>query len=135
MLEVDETNVHISWNRPTQPGSPVLTGYKLCCNDSCDVDVKKESANVGVARFKQNKCYNITIYGVSKSGDEHVNGSHSEPVWIVTGNTYGTLLMFLLHSVRWRGRGQCLYSTCGTCMCICCIMYICWLLLSDQSFL
>ena len=86
VVAVDETNVLVSWNRPKQPGSPVLTGYKLCFNGTCDMDVKGESAEVNVAHLKQNECYNITVYAVSETDNTPVEGPHSEHVWILTGD-------------------------------------------------
>ena len=85
VVAVNETNVLVSWNRPKQPGSPALTGYKICFNGACDMDVDGQSAEVSVPPLKQNKCYKVKIYAVSKSNGVLVKGILSEPVWIVTG--------------------------------------------------
>ena len=87
VVPVNETDVLVSWDRPTQPGSPVLTGYKLCFNGTCDMNVKGESADVGVPHLEENKCYDVTVHAVSESEGEPVEGPHSDHVWVVTGKT------------------------------------------------
>ena len=88
VVAVDETDVLVSWNRPKQPGSPALTGYKLCFNGTCDTYVKEESTQsvVSATKLKENECSNVTVYAVSESDHVLVKGPQSEHVWIVTGN-------------------------------------------------
>ena len=89
MVPVNETDVLVSWNRPTQLGSPKLTGYKLCFNRTCDKDVKGESAEISVPHLKENKCYHITVRAASETSDgEPVEGPHSNHVLIVAGMTH-----------------------------------------------
>ena len=94
VVAVNETNVLVSWKSPTLTGSPALTGYKLCFNRTCDMDVDGQSAEVSVSHLKKNKCYKVTVYAVSESDDVPVKGPNSEHVWIVTGNTICTFVFF-----------------------------------------
>ena len=97
VVAVNETNVMVFWTRPEQPGSPALTGYKLCFNGAYDKDVKGESAEVGIPYLEQNNCYKVTVYAVSESaGVPDVKGPHSEPVWIVTGNVHIHVIIYCM---------------------------------------
>ena len=89
VVAVNERNVLVSWKLPTQTGSPALTGYKLCFNGTCDMDVKEERAEVGGPHLKENECYNIIVYAVSESdcAGRPVEDQPREHVWTVTGIT------------------------------------------------
>ena len=67
--EINSSAVNIRWDEPDDPGSPYVTGYKLCYNDTC-IQKQETNATVGVdVILDDGKLYNITVSAISGSNN------------------------------------------------------------------
>ena len=79
------STIFISWEQPSEPGSPAFAGYEIYCDADCHRGIHGERAEISVSDLWQMECYNMTVRATNKKNNVSGKSIPSNTVWIARG--------------------------------------------------